>query len=90
LDVTLHCPARSINLDFVEKLDPALERTDRRDEMPALVVHVLRRALPLFERREDNVTWADPVECLLDLHEAHLEPQALEFLRSFPATRGKI
>ena len=27
--------------------------------------------------------WADPVECLLDLHEARLESQALEFLTFF-------
>ncbi len=27
-----------------------------------------------------GVTWADPVECLLDLYEARLDSQAFEFL----------
>jgi hypothetical protein len=29
------------------------------------------------------------LECLLDLHEARLESQALDFLKSFPATKGR-
>jgi hypothetical protein len=66
-----------------------LERTIRRDESPSLVIHALRRAESLFQPGEDGLPWADPVECLLDLHEARLESQALEFLNSFPATKGR-
>jgi hypothetical protein len=53
------------------------------------VIHALRRAESLFQPGEDGLPWADPVECLLDLHEARLESQALEFLNSFPATKGR-
>jgi hypothetical protein len=33
-----------------------------------------------FQKSDDGMVWADEVECLLDLHEARLESQALEFL----------
>jgi hypothetical protein len=49
-------------------------------ESALLVLHFVRRRETFFELGSDGVNWADPVECLLDLHEAHLEPQALELL----------
>lgn len=88
LDLSIHSGRRVPNLSFVDRLDPALERTTRPDEPPILVVHAVRRADPLFEPDDGGVPWADPVECLLDLHEARLEPQALEFLHSFRAAKG--
>ncbi len=75
--------------DFVKQLDPALQETERRDEPAPLVVHLVRRASPLFQPSEEGLQWADPVECLLDLHEGRLESQALEFLNSFPAAKGQ-
>jgi hypothetical protein len=90
LDLCLHCPDKRVDWSFVEQVDPALETTKRRDESPALVVHVVRRAVSLFQTNKDGLPWADPVECLLDLHEAHLETQAREFLNSFPAAKGGI
>lgn len=88
LDICLHAGRKAADLSWVERLDPGLERTVRRDESPALVIHTLRRAESLFQPGADGLPWADPVECLLDLHEAGLESQALEFLNSFPVTRG--
>jgi hypothetical protein len=88
LDVSIHSPNKAANLDFVAQLDPALARAARRAQAPSLVVHVVRRAASLFERDGSGGLWADPVECLLDLHEARLEDQALEFLRSFPAAKS--
>ena len=82
LDLTLHCPGRKVDLSFVEQLDPALERTDERDASASLVVHLLRRKKSLFVPGENGRQWADPVECLLDLHEARLEPQAKAFVSS--------
>ena len=41
---------------------------------------IIRRKDSLFETNPLGIAWADPVECLLDLHEMRLEPQALEFL----------
>jgi hypothetical protein len=86
LDLSLHCPAKRVDWSFVERLDPALEKTERRDEPAALVVHLVRREASLFQPGEDGLQWADPVECLLDLHEARLEAQAKEFVQSFSAT----
>lgn len=80
LDLSLHAPGRRVDWSFVRKLDPALEKTTRGDAPVALAVHVLTRENPLFQPGEDGIPWADPVECLLDLHEARLEPQAKEFL----------
>ena len=88
LDLTLHSGRQAADLSWVERLDPGLERTVRRGESPTLVIHTLRRAESLFQSGTDGLPWADPVECLLDLHEASLESQALEFLNSFPATQG--
>jgi hypothetical protein len=88
LDLSIHSGRKSADLSFVKRLDPGLEPTARRDESPSLVVHTLRRAESLFQPGEDGLPWADPVECLLDLHEARLESQALEFLNSFPTTKG--
>ena len=83
LDLSLHSAGKTPDLSFVERLDPALERTVRRDESPSLIIHVIRRAAPLFQPGDEGLPWADPVECLLDLHEARLEAQALEFLEFF-------
>lgn len=90
LDLSLHCPSNKADWSFVDRLDPALIRAKRRDEPAALAVHLVRRASPLFQVDRSRLQWADPVECLLDLHEAHLEPQAREFLNSFPAAKGKL
>lgn len=89
LDLSIHCGRNTADLSFVERLDPGLEQSVRRDETPSLVIHAIRRAASLFQSGEDGLPWADPVECLLDLHEARLESQALEFLNSFPATKGR-
>ncbi len=87
LDLTIH--GNRIDWGFVERLDPALKRAQDPSEPANLVVHFLRRHDSLFDKADDGVNWADPVECLLDLHEMRLEPQAREFLNSFPLARGK-
>jgi hypothetical protein len=89
LDISIHPGRKTADLSFVQQLDPALEKVTQRDQSPTLVVHTIRRAESLFEPSINDLPWADPVECLLDLHEAHLETQALEFLNSFPATKGR-
>lgn len=87
LDLSIHSGRKAADLTWVKRLDPGLEQTTRRGESPALVIHAIRRADSLFQLDGDSLPWADPVDCLLDLHEAGLEPQALEFLNSFPATK---
>lgn len=80
LDLTLHSPDGTADLSFVEQLDPALERTKSNDEPAALAIHVLRRQASFFQTDGDGLSWADPVESLLGLYDARLEPQAREFL----------
>jgi hypothetical protein len=86
LDVTVNVKGRQPDLEFVRILDPALERTNDTNEAARLVVHFIRRNEPLFDQGSEGQKWADPVECLLDLHEARLEPQAKAFL-TFLRTR---
>ena len=90
LDLSIHAGRKAPDLSFVAKLDPGLEKATRRDESPNLVIHTIRRAKSLLQSSRDGLPWADPVECLLDLHEARLESQALEFLNSFLATKGRL
>jgi hypothetical protein len=79
--------AGCLNLEFIEKLDPALKRIEDPLEPANVVVHAVRHADALFTPREGGLFWADPVECLLDLYDAHLEAQAAEFLRALQNAR---
>jgi len=92
IDLSIHAQGKDTDLSFVERIDPGLQRNTRRDEAASLVVHLVRRANPFFEEQDgDGIPWADPVECLLDLHEARLEPQAKEFVSSFAAKKkGRV
>jgi hypothetical protein len=87
LDLSQHCPRRNLDLDFIGELDPALRRVEDPLEPATVVVHAVRHAEPLFVPREGGLWWADPVECLLDLHEAHLDAQAARFLEALQRDR---
>jgi DNA-binding transcriptional ArsR family regulator len=89
LDLSIHTGLQAPDLSFVRRLDPGLEQTSQPEVSPILVVHTVRRAKSLYKPGDDGLPWADPVECLLDLHDARLESQALEFLNSFPAAKGR-
>jgi hypothetical protein len=80
LDLTIHCRTRKLDLTFLRQLDPALKPASY-DEPARLVIHTLRYPHIFFEKAPDGSVWADPVECLLDLHEMRLESQAKEFLQ---------
>jgi hypothetical protein len=83
LDLCLHSQRRKADYGFVKRLDPALEEIRTAGESASVVVHTLHRPESFFERSAEGPPWADPVECLLDLHEARLESQASEFVASF-------
>jgi len=87
LDISLHCPGHQMDLGFVERLDPALKRVSDPLEPASVVVHAVRHADPFFIPREGELQWADPVECLIDLHEARLEKQAHQFLEALQRNR---
>ena len=73
----------------MHELDPALKRVDDPLEPATVIVHAVRHAASLFSPRKGGLQWADPVECLLDLHEAHLERQGAQFLESLQRRRPK-
>jgi hypothetical protein len=79
IDVSIHSRTGKPDLGFLRQLDPALKLA-RYDEPARLVVHTLRYPHCFFESTPDGTLWADPVECLLDLHEMRLESQAAELL----------
>lgn len=88
LDLCVHAPDTHVDLDFVQQLDPALERT-RDSHRPARVaLHFIRRQDALFDRDNSGSLWADPVECLLELYSAHLDLQAASF-QEFLEMRGR-
>ncbi len=88
LDLSKHSPySKRKDLDFVEKLDPALKRVDDPYKPANVVVHFVQHKESFFESREGGLFWADPVECLLDLYELHLEAQATDFLNVFQSRR---
>jgi hypothetical protein len=80
LDVCVHAPESRVDPLPIDRLDPGLvESADAR--APArLAVHFLRRRTSFFADAGKGERWADPVECLLDLHEARLDAQAQQFL----------
>lgn len=79
LDLML-CSNRMDNADdLVRRLDPALKPAER-GEPTRIVVHTLYRPVSFFDKDGNGDTYAYEVECLLDLHDAHLEQQAMDFL----------
>jgi hypothetical protein len=87
LDFSLHSPGRHMDLGFIRKLDPALQRVEDPRELANVVVHAIRHANSFIVPREGGLGWADPVECLLDLHEVRLEAQASQFLEALKQRR---
>jgi hypothetical protein len=87
LDLSQHGKGRHPDLRFIEKLDPGLQRVHDPLAPATVVVHQVRHADPFFEPRKDGLQWADPVDCLLDLHEAGLGAQASQFLKALEKKR---
>lgn len=79
LDLCIHAPGGTADLDFVSRLDPALEQTRDPERPVRLALHFVRRKESLFDTSSDGMPWADPVECLSELYLAHLDQQAVGF-----------
>ena len=90
LDISFHARDLGADVDFINKLDPALKRFDDPRLPASVVVHQVYHANSLFTMRDGGLAWADPVECLLDLHDARLEMQAKQLLDSLKAKRPKV
>ncbi len=86
LDISQHLGTHS-GLEFVKELDPALVQVDDPLEPARLVVHGVTEPDARFEPRSGGLAWASPLECLLDLHEARLPAQALQFFEALEQQR---
>lgn len=76
LDLVVHAPQGSIDLRFIKRLDPGLQRVEEEVKSAVVTIHALKRAKPLFENcANDGVQCADPVETLLDLVALGLDQQ---------------
>ncbi len=78
LDLTLRNTSDERIQRLVRRLDPALKPAEA-DQAPQVVIHRIFRPKTFFQETPAGKA-ADEVECLLDLHEAHLDPQANELL----------
>jgi len=93
LDLSVHCPTESLDLDFVQKLDPALGPVNDQAEPALLVIHSIRRAEKFFAiSDEKDLLFADPVECLLDLYDLRFAEQAAFLAKSLSSLhkQGKL
>ncbi len=88
LDLCIHSPGGLADLDFIRELDPALEPTRDPHRPVRLALHFLRRKKPFFDPNGNGLPRADPVECLVELCIAGLDPQAAGF-QDFLAMRGR-
>lgn len=90
LDLSVHCPGERLDLSFIKTLDPALARVEDPLEPATVVVHAVRHADSLFAPRDGGLAWADPLECLFDLHEAGFRAQASQFLETLQRRRPAV
>lgn len=86
LDLSLHCPSGEIDLKWIRRLDAALEPVEADAQTPQLVVWPVFRVESLFQADSKGLSFADPVSCLVALHDARLESQASELVAAFEKT----
>jgi hypothetical protein len=82
LDLSVHAPGRDAVIGFVRRLDPALTQVTDPAAPAVVVLHFVRHKEALVVPHPAGLPWADPVECILDLHEAGLQAQASELLEA--------
>lgn len=83
LDLSLHCPSGEIDLKWIRRLDAALEPLEADAQTPQLVVWPVFRVESMFQATSKSLSLADPVSCLVALHDARLESQAGELVTAF-------
>jgi hypothetical protein len=83
LDLTVH----RAPLDFIGKLDAGLVETRDPNAEAVIVVHHSPSPNPWFVKDKAGV-WADPLECLIDLHELGLDEQADAMLTHLVAQKA--
>lgn len=86
LDLSLHCPSGKLDLKWIRRLDAALEPVESDAQTPQLVVWPVFRIESMFQVDSKGLSFADPVSCLVALHDARLESQAGELVAAFEKT----
>lgn len=89
LDLLMHCNGQYANIDFVERLDPALQQTDDPQEPDRLVIHFLRRKESFFVIDKHGTQWADQLECIFDLSDLRLHELVSEMVAFYKQARKK-
>jgi hypothetical protein len=85
LDLTVH---RAAALAFIRKLDAGLVETQDPQAKAVVVVHRAHGPNLGFVKDAAGL-WADPLECLIDLHVLGLDEQADEMLKNLVQTRNQ-
>lgn len=80
LDLSIHAPGKTVDLSFINSLDPALQQVNDLNAPVHLAVHFTRSAESYFSPFAPGLKRAGVVDCLLDLHEMHFHAQANEWL----------
>lgn len=81
LDLVATGSADSFDHEVIRELDPALELADAKAKEAAVVVHFPEQRSHTLFRVDGDKQWADPLDCLADLYEMHLDAQADEMVR---------
>jgi hypothetical protein len=84
LDLTVH----RAPLDFISKLDAGLVETQDPHAKAAIVVHHSQGSTPWFVKDAAGL-WADPLDCLIDLHELGLDEQTDDMLMHLVEKRNQ-
>lgn len=87
LDLLMHCNGQYANIDFVGRLDPALQQTDDPQEPDRLAIHFLRRKESFFVIDKKGTQWADQLECLFDLSDLRLHALVSEMVAFYKQAR---
>jgi hypothetical protein len=81
--LSIHAPGNSTNIDFVQKIDPALVPIKDPTETGQLVLHFVRSDRSFFSHGSGGIRTASWVECMLDLHEMRSGTQADQWLNAW-------
>lgn len=73
----------------VARLDPTLERFTGNASQASLAVHFVGRRKTSHFLRDEDILYADPLTCIVDLYELGLEKQANEMLRHLVDERSR-
>ncbi len=88
LDLIVRAQRHAVDLDWVKRLDASLAPAGDRMAHARLVVHFVDNTGP-FTTSNNDVQWADPLQCLLDLHTLKLDAQADHMLRALIKARAR-